>query len=216
MNIKDSRVRRMIDVLSLVFTLEIVVSFIISTYSPPYQDILIKLDYIAILFFMFEFIYNFHYAEDKVRFFKDVCNIIDAVVVVAFLLYSLQIFYSKAIIGLRVINMIRILVLLRVIKLRRLEDNPAYINFITLLTICFISSCLIWIAEANVNENINNFFDAFYFTTISITTVGYGDITPKTDAGKLIIIFSVLTFISGLITSLQNTFKGEYGDIKKD
>jgi len=90
-----------------------------------------------------------------------------------------------------------------------LEEHQALMNFLTLLIICFISSCLIWIAEADVNPAINNFFDAFYFTTISITTVGYGDITPKTDAGKLIIIFSVLFFISGLITSLQKALKGD-------
>jgi voltage-gated potassium channel len=209
MNLKDKKLRKVIEVLSLIFTFEIVISFILSTYNPPYHDLLIKLDYISIMFFTFEFIYNFYYAEDKAKFFKDIYNIVDAIVVIAFLLYSLEIFYSKAFLGLRVINLLRILVLLRVIKLRKLEEHQALMNFLTLLIICFISSCLIWIAEADVNPAINNFFDAFYFTTISITTVGYGDITPKTDAGKLIIIFSVLFFISGLITSLQKALKGD-------
>ena len=208
MNLKDRELKKVIEVLSLIFTFEIVISFILSTYKPPYQDLLIKLDYISIMFFTFEFIYNFYYEENKAKFFKDIYNIVDAIVVIAFLLYSLEIFYSKAFLGLRVINLLRILVLLRVIKLRRLKENQALINFLTLLIICFISSCLIWVAEANVNPAINNFFDAFYFTTISITTVGYGDITPKTDAGKLIIIFSVLFFISGLITSLQKALEG--------
>ena len=27
--------------------------------------------------------------------------------------------------------------------------------------------------------------DAFYFTAVTLTTVGYGDFTPQTDAGKL-------------------------------
>ncbi|MEO2117769.1 MAG: hyperpolarization-activated voltage-gated potassium channel [Methanocaldococcus sp.] len=209
MNLKDRELKKVIEVLSLIFTFEIIVSFILSTYKPPYQDLLIKLDYISIMFFTFEFIYNFYYEKNKAKFFKDIYNIVDAIVVIAFLLYSLEIFYSKAFLGLRVINLLRILVLLRIIKLRKSDENPALINFLTLLTICFISSCLIWVAESDVNPAINNFFDAFYFTTISITTVGYGDITPKTDAGKLIIIFSVLFFISGLITSLQKALKGD-------
>ncbi|ACX72164.1 Ion transport 2 domain protein [Methanocaldococcus vulcanius M7] len=209
MNLKNNKFRKIIEILSLIFTFEIIISFILSTYNPPYQPILIKLDYISIMFFTFEFAYNFYYSHDKIEFFKDIYNIIDAIVVIAFLLYSLQIFYSKAFLGLRIINLLRILVLLRVIKLRKLEENSALMNFLTLLTICFISSCLIWIVESGVNPKINNFFDAFYFTTISITTVGYGDITPKTDMGKLIIIFSVLIFISGLLTSLQKALKGD-------
>ncbi|ACV24194.1 hyperpolarization-activated voltage-gated potassium channel [Methanocaldococcus fervens] len=209
MRLKDKKFKKIIEVLSLIFTFEIIASFILSTYNPPYQDLLIKLDYISIIFFTFEIIYNFYYSESRVEFFKDVYNIVDAIVIIAFLLYSLEIFYSKALFGLRVINLIRILVMLRIIKLKRVGENPALMNFLTIFIFCFISSCLVWVAESEANPSINNFFDAFYFTVISVATVGYGDITPKTDAGKFIIVFSVLFFISGLITSLQKALRGE-------
>ena len=35
------------------------------------------------------------------------------------------------------------------------------------------------------------FIDALYLSAATMTTVGYGDITPKTDAGKLFTIFYV-------------------------
>lgn len=38
--------------------------------------------------------------------------------------------------------------------------------------------------------------DAVYFVTVSITSVGYGDITPKTDAGKIFSIFLLLSGVS--------------------
>lgn len=45
--------------------------------------------------------------------------------------------------------------------------------------------------------------DAFYFCTITLATVGYGDIVPHTDAGKLFTIFYVLIGI-GIIATFAN------------
>lgn len=47
--------------------------------------------------------------------------------------------------------------------------------------------------------------DAFYFCTITLTTVGYGDIVPHTDPGKIFTIFYVLTGI-GIIGTFANLF----------
>jgi voltage-gated potassium channel len=45
-----------------------------------------------------------------------------------------------------------------------------------------------------------NWLDAYYFSVISLTTVGYGDITPHTSAGKLFTTFYVM-FGIGIITT---------------
>ncbi|MBZ0301990.1 MAG: potassium channel family protein [Anaerolineae bacterium] len=34
--------------------------------------------------------------------------------------------------------------------------------------------------------------DSLYFAVVTLTTVGYGDLTPQTDAGKLFTIFYIL------------------------
>jgi len=65
------------------------------------------------------------------------------------------------------------------------------------------------LAENEVNPSINNFADAFYFTVISITTIGYGDITPQTMWGKMIIVLAVLYIISGLMTRAQKVISRE-------
>lgn len=40
-----------------------------------------------------------------------------------------------------------------------------------------------------------SWLDAFYFTVITLSTVGYGDIVPTTPAGKLFTIFYVFVGI---------------------
>lgn len=45
--------------------------------------------------------------------------------------------------------------------------------------------------------------DAVYFCTITLTTIGYGDLTPRTDAGKLFTIVYVLV-CSGILVFFAN------------
>ncbi len=199
----------LLEILGIVCTLEIIISFILSTYNVPFENILIKLDFISITILSIEFIYRLYLSKDKVVFFKNIYNVLDAIVIGAFILYLLQIYSSNAIVSLRIINSVRILVLLRIIKFKHLKLSPETINFITILIFSFILSSFIWLAENGVNPGINNFGDAFYFTVISITTIGYGDITPKTTVGKMIIVLAVLYIISGLMTRAQKIIRNE-------
>ena len=45
--------------------------------------------------------------------------------------------------------------------------------------------------------------DSFYLATETVTTVGYGDITPHTDAGKIFTIFYVIIGI-GILATFAN------------
>ena len=57
--------------------------------------------------------------------------------------------------------------------------------------------------------------DAFYFSVTTLTTVGLGDLTPKTTIGKLftlIYIFAGLSIIVGFIeTMAKETLRGQAG-----
>jgi voltage-gated potassium channel Kch len=50
-----------------------------------------------------------------------------------------------------------------------------------------------------------NWLDSFYFCTITLATVGYGDFTPQTQLGKLVDIFYILGGI-GIIVTFANLF----------
>ena len=61
--------------------------------------------------------------------------------------------------------------------------------------------------EDDFSVLFDSFFDALYWATISITTIGYGDIYPTTDIGRFITMISALMGVavialpSGMITA---------------
>lgn len=50
-----------------------------------------------------------------------------------------------------------------------------------------------------------SYLDSFYFSAISATTVGYGDFSPKTPAGKLLAVVYIFCGI-GLLVTLVTRF----------
>ncbi|MBU1658982.1 ion transporter [bacterium] len=119
------------------------------------------------------------------------------------------------------LRLLRIFILFRVFKLFRYARSfqtftsvlaTKKFEFITLLMfsgiVIFVSSVLIYVMEANNPDSpIDTLYEAVYWSIVTISTVGYGDITPVTDAGRfvamLVIIagIAVLAFTTSIVVS---------------
>jgi voltage-gated potassium channel len=76
-----------------------------------------------------------------------------------------------------------------------------------LFTVWFSAAIAYYSFEHGVNPNVNTFGDALYWAFITVTTVGYGDVTPLTAEGRIIsglLIFlgiGLIGFASGQLTA---------------
>ena len=122
----------------------------------------------------------------------------------------------------RPLRLLRILLIFRLFKILRYANSlkeflqvfkERKFELFTLgllyVTVVFFSSTVIFLYEGpeGVNPNIVDFFDAVYWSIITISTVGYGDVTPITVEGKLVTLvlvissFLVIAFGTSIITT---------------
>ena len=124
---------------------------------------------------------------------------------------------NKGLKMLRLLRMIRALRVFRVFRTFRYSKNIKIIFSVlrnskeSLLAVCVLAFGYIIVASLiifNIEpESFNSFFDALYWATVSLTTVGYGDIYPVTTAGRVITMISsifgiaIVALPAGIITA---------------
>ncbi|MCR5526892.1 MAG: ion transporter [Lachnospiraceae bacterium] len=116
-----------------------------------------------------------------------------------------------------IIKLIRIFRIFRVFKLVRYSKTMVNITnvirkvkrqlvAVLVITVIYIVTSAMFIFQIEP-DIFNNFFDALYWATISITTIGYGDISPVSTAGRFVTMISslvgvaVIALPSGIITA---------------
>lgn len=112
----------------------------------------------------------------------------------------------------RPLDILQVFIIFRLFKLFRYSDSTKLFADIlaskrfelaTLLVftcfLVFIASVSIYMFEFPVeNSGIKGLFDAFYWTIVTLATVGYGDITPQTIGGRWVAVILILTSIGVL------------------
>lgn len=118
---------------------------------------------------------------------------------------------------LKIFRLFRSLRLLKILKLVRYSKSITMIcnvfkkqkeTFITILVMAITYILVSALVIINVEpETFPTYFDALYWATISLTTVGYGDVYAVTTIGKIITVISsflgiaVVALPAGIITS---------------
>ena len=132
----------------------------------------------------------------------------------------------------RPLRVLRIFVLFRVLKLLRYTKSiNQFVEVISnkrfeLLTLLFLlffivmtAGIALYVLEERINPNITSLFDGIYWSLITISTVGYGDISPVTDAGRtisMLVIISGIAMISFATSVIVSAFSERLSELKEN
>ncbi|CRL03997.1 CLUMA_CG017115, isoform A [Clunio marinus] len=136
----------------------------------------------------------------RLRFIRKPICIIDLIVVVASLVVLTlgsngQVFATSAIRGIRFLQILRMLHVDRQGGTWRLLGSVVFIHRQELITTLYIgflglifSSYFVYLAEKDSSHDsqFHSYADALWWGVITVTTIGYGDIVPKTWLGKIV------------------------------
>ncbi len=185
--------------------------FVTETYTIP-AVVRIKLDFVdntIIGIFSIEYLIRFWCAENKLKYFLSPYSIIDLMAILPGFLGLVDISF------IRILRWFRILRLIRFIQGKTLfgristEDSVIFARILfTLFAIIFVYSGLIYQVEHPVNPQVfRTFLDAVYFSVVTMTTVGFGDVTPISEAGRLMTVMMILTGIALIPWQLGDLIK---------
>jgi len=132
----------------------------------------------------------------------------------------------------RPLRVLRIFVLFRVFKLLRYTKSinqflgvlgskkfELYTLLFLLVFITVTAGIAIYVFEEKSNNSINSLFDALYWALITISTVGYGDISPVTIEGRVVsmlIIITGIAMISFVTSVIVSSFSEKLTELKEN
>ncbi|MFC7226068.1 ion transporter [Salinirubellus salinus] len=201
----ETVVGKAIDIALLALNLVFVGLFVAETYSvsAATATVLARLDVVIALVFLVEYLLRLYGAENRLAEATDPYTVVDLLAILpALLVFVLP---AGVVVDLAFLRALRVVRVLRFYRFTR--DAKFFFGTISeealrgtkLLTmvfvLLFVSAGLFYSAEVDANPAVNNFGDAFYYTVVTLTTVGFGDVTPVTRAGRWVTVAAILAAV---------------------
>ena len=211
-----TRSGKLFDMIVQLLVLISLISFSLSTLpnlTPVQYQLFNLVELICVLLFSIEYLLRIYVADNPFRYIFSFYGIIDLIGILPF--------YINSVVDLRTIRVFRILRIFRTFKLVRynkalrrfsvafkiIKEEIILFGIVSGIMI-YLSAVGIYFFEHDAQPTVfSSVFDSLWWSTITLTTVGYGDVYPITTGGRMFTFFvliigvGIVTIPAGLVAS---------------
>ena len=221
----DTRTGKIFDIgliVIIIFSIITVMLDSVKQISLIHGDLLIKLEWFFTIIFTIEYLLRLMSVGRPLEYAKSFFGIID---LLSFLptYFSLLFPGSQYFLVLRVLRLLRIFRILKLVqylresryllKSLRASGRKIAVFLFTVLILVVLFGALMYVIEGEAN-GFTSIPMSIYWAIVTLTTVGYGDISPQTGIGQtlasiiMILGYSIIAVPTGIVTvEMAQTFK---------
>ena len=180
-----------------------------------YHSLLVSLEWLITFTFTIEYILRISVVKNKKDYIFSFLGIIDFLSLLPFFL-SLFFPFTKFLSIIRLLRMLRIFRVLNlldymndgqyIVQALKNSSRKIYIFLLFIMILVTIIGSLMFVVENGKNGYVD-IPTSIYWAVVTITTVGYGDISPVTPLGKFLSVvlmlcgYSIIAVPTGIVTS---------------
>lgn len=192
----------------IIFDLLIVSYFVVTTFLESY-DWIVYVDMAIGVILIVDFLGRLLADSDRGSFLVKPMTILDFIVIAS--LFMPALIGSFAFLRLvRSLRLMRSYIVAR--QLRRqsrffARNEDVIFSVLNLVVFIFIVTAAVFVLQVKVNDSINNYVDALYFTITTLTTTGFGDVTLVGSTGRLLAVVIMIVGVALFIRLVQTIIR---------
>ena len=174
----------------------------VKIFDAKLHRLFVILEIIITSFFTIEYVLRILTIKNKKKYIFSFFGIIDLLAILPFYL-SLFFPITKYFLILRMLRMLRVFRIFNlsdfmndgkfIVNALKSSSRKIYIFLLFLMIFCVIVGSLMFMVEGH-REGFESIPQSIYWAVVTVTTVGYGDVSPGTPLGKF---FSILLMLAG-------------------
>lgn len=188
----------------------------IESLRADYLELLHTIEWIITILFLIDYILRIYCVTKPVKYITSFYGVIDLMSILpSFLAFFIAGGQSLMVIrGLRLLRVFRIFKLgtflihgnIIVDSMRQSRGKIAVFMYFIMIMLMIIGATM-YLVEGNENEGFSNIPASIYWAVVTMTTVGYGDVTPLTNLGKflsalvMILGYAVIAVPTGIVSA---------------